>query len=103
MDIDLNKKQQQVLEIIRRYPEAANDEAMLLDRFYHEIENYDDTKSYYWNISRSTRAETITRRRRELFNLGLITYSDNALKVRTEAFNNEREHAAPKAVSWLYD
>ena len=101
--MDISKKQRQVLEVIQRNPQAANDDAALLDCFWREIDGWDETKSLYWNLSRSTHAETITRRRRELFNMGLIQYTNKALEVRTEAFNNEREHAAPKAVSWLND
>lgn len=100
--IDLNLKQRQVLAVIRETPEAANDEAMLLDLYYHKYDNWDDTKSFYWNMSKATRPETITRRRRELFNMGLITYSDTADRRRSEAFNNERERAQPgRAISWL--
>ena len=89
--IDLNKIQRNVLAVIQRNPNAANDDALLLERYWVEIENWDDTKSLYWNLSRSTHAETITRRRRELFNLGLIQYSDEADKERMEAFKNERD------------
>lgn len=107
--INLSNKQQKVLQIIREYPEAANDDAILFDRYWHEIDGWDDTKSLYWNLTKCTRAETITRRRRELYNLGLITYSDEKLKDREEAFTNERERAAQvaspqyEAVSWLND
>lgn len=103
MSIDLNKMQRNVLSIIREFPNAANDEAALLDLYWHKFCDWDDTKSLYWNLSRSTRPESITRRRRELFNKGLITYNQEAEMRREEAYNNEREHAAPKAVSWLRD
>lgn len=101
--IDLSKMQQNVLSVIRENPWAANDEAALLDLYWHKFCDWDDTKSLYWNLSRSTRPESITRRRRELFNLGLIEYSEEAEKRREEANVNERERAAPKAVSWLRD
>lgn len=102
-DINLNSKQRNVLRIINDYPEAANNEAMLLERYWIEIDRWDETKSLYWNLSKVTRPETISRRRRELYNLGLISYSDKTEKERTEAFNNEKERAAPQAVSWLKD
>lgn len=101
--IDLSKMQQNVLSVIRENPWAANDEAALLDLYWHKFCDWDDTKSLYWNLSRSTRPESITRRRRELFNLGLIEYSEEAEKRREEAMINEKERAAPKAVSWMYD
>lgn len=102
MAIDLNKKQRLVYEVIQEYPEAANSEVILLERVWQR-EGWDESKSLYWNLSHVTRPETISRRRRELYNLGLITYSTRAETERTEAFNNERERAAPKAVSWLND
>ncbi len=106
---DLTTIQKRVLEVIREFPPAANDDAALLDIYWHKYCDWDDTKSLYWNLSRSTQAETITRRRRELQNLGLITYSKEATRRREEAFNNERERAGAvlptpgKAVSWLDD
>lgn len=109
MAVDLTQKQKNVLHIIQKYPNAANDEAMLLERYWMEIDNWLDDKSLYWNLQRVTRPETITRRRRELYNLGLIEYTEQADRDRMEAFRNERERAADptgeqtKAVSWLND
>lgn len=100
--MNLNLKQKNVLHIITKYPESANNEAMLLERYWVEIDGWDENKSLYWNLQRVTRPETISRRRRELYNLGLITYSDTALETRTEAFKNERDtHSDYEAVSWL--
>lgn len=98
--IDLNTKQKNVLHIINKYPEAANNEALLLERYWLEFDNWHEDKSLYWNLSRVTRPETITRRRRELYNLGLIEYTEKTIKERTQAFNNESQRAA---VSWLND
>lgn len=98
----LNRKQKNVLQIINKYPESANDEAMLLERYWIEIDGWDDTKSLYWNLQRVTRPETISRRRRELFNLGLINYSQKALDDRTEAFENERNaHSPHEQIEWF--
>jgi hypothetical protein len=85
----LSGKQKLVYEVIQRTPEAANSEALLLERYWVEVDNWDETKSLYWNLQRVTRPATIERRRRELFNLGLIEYSPEALKSRTEAFKKE--------------
>lgn len=87
--MNLNKKQQLVHEVIQRTPEAANDDALLLERYWVEVDGWDDTKSLYWNLSHMTRPATIERRRRELFNMNLIEYSPEALKSRTEAFRKE--------------
>ena len=95
--INLNKKQKLVYDVIQEFPEAANNDAVLLEKVWLR-EGWDESKSLYWNLSRVSRAETITRRRRELYNLKLITYSTDALERREEAYINEKVHAA---VSWL--
>lgn len=100
MSIDLNQKQKNVLHIITKYPEAADNEPLLLERYWVEFDNWDESKSLYWNLTKVTRPETITRRRRELYNLGLIEYSEKASSERMEAMKNEQTYAA---VSWLHD
>lgn len=92
--IDLNKIQREVLAIIRKYPAAADDEALLLERYWIEYDGWDESKSLYWNLSHVKRPETITRRRRELHNKHLIVYSKDSMERREEAFKNERERAA---------
>lgn len=79
-----------VVRICNQYPNAANDDFLLLERYWIEIDGWDNTKSLYWNLQRVTNPETITRRRRTAFNLNLITYSDETLQYRTKAFKNER-------------
>lgn len=78
-----------VVRICNQYPKAADDDSLLLERYWVEIDGWDDTKSLYWNLQHMTNPETITRRRRTAFTLGLITYSDATLKYRTKAFKNE--------------
>lgn len=90
-DIDLSKKQANVLKIIQEFPSAADDDATLLEQYWIEFDGWDESKGLHWNLSRCTRPETITRRRRELYNLGLIKYSDKSLKRRSKAFRNEVE------------
>lgn len=87
--LKLTKQQSLVLGVIQRHPAAADDEMFLLERYWIEVDKWDDTKSLYWNLQRSTHAETISRRRRELYNMNLITYSDKALKSRTGAYKKE--------------
>lgn len=100
--IDLNAKQKNVLHIINKYPAAANDEMLLLERYWYEIDGYNPDKSLYDNLSRMTRPGTITRRKRELREMGLIQYSEERQKETEEAFINERDKASShKAVSWL--
>lgn len=104
--LDLNKKQQLVYEVIQRNPRAADDDAVLLERYWFEVDGWDVTKSFEWNMSRVTRPETITRRRRELHNLGLISYSNDSNRRRREAFKNELEYHSdfsPSEQSFLND
>lgn len=96
--MNINAKQKNVLQIITKYPNAANDEPLLLVKYWEEIDGWDNSHDLHWNLQRVTRPETITRRRRELHNMGLIGYSKEAEEQRTEAFINERDYAA---VSWL--
>lgn len=101
--MDITSKQQLVLLAIQDNPEAANDDALLLSLIW-EREGWDSTKPLSYNLHHVSRPETISRRRRELYNLGLIEYTDKAEKERTEAFKDELEqHSSHQAVSWLND
>lgn len=92
--MNLSKKQQLVLDAINRCPESANDDALLLEQVWL-ADGWDNNKSLYDNLCRVTRPETISRRRRELFNMGLIKYSETSLDERTTAFKNELEIHSP--------
>ena len=89
----VNQKRQKVLSIINRNPEAADNDEVLIADFWRS-EGWDDSRSLEDNIARVTRPETITRRRRELHNMGLIEYSEKASARRYAAFQKERDHAA---------
>lgn len=108
--IDLNGVKKNVYDVIKRNPRAADDDAILIERYWIEINGWDETKSLYWNIPQMTHPETITRRRRELHAAGIIKYSEDADKRRSNAFRNERERSAAeaqpkkepgKAVPWM--
>lgn len=88
--MNISAKQQLVLDAINRCPEAANDDALLLEQVWRE-EGWLDNRSLYDNLCRVTRPETISRRRRELYNMGLIKYSADADKERYDAFKSERD------------
>ena len=98
--INITNKQKLVLDAINSCPEAANNDALLLEQVW-TLEGWSQSRSLYENLCSVTRPETISRRRRELFNMGLIKYSQEALDERTEAFHNEVEEH--HAVSWLND
>lgn len=86
--MNLNKKQRLVYEVIQSKPWVVNDDADLVAAVWRK-EGWDDGVSLEDNIKRVSRSETITRRRRELHNMGLIKYSEGAMEEREEAFRNE--------------
>lgn len=89
--MNITAKQKLVLDAINEHPESANNDALLFSLIWIK-EGWDFTHgTLYQNLSRVTRPETITRRRRELFNLGLIEYSTSAQKARMEAMKAEQE------------
>jgi len=94
----LNKKLQLVYDAIQENPGVENDDIRLLEAVWIK-EGWQDGKSLYWNLSRVTRSETVTRRRRDLHVMGLIQYSDEADQARKEAFESERDiHSGHEAV-----
>lgn len=118
--MNLNHMQQLVYRVIQNNPGVQNDDAKLVAAVWRDS-GWDNDKTLEYNIARMPRSESITRRRRELFNMGLISYSDNAHKRRMEAMENEQNNAAfqqhfgrnvrdelnnrevPEAISWLND
>ncbi len=90
----LNKKQRLVYEAIQEAPEAADNDALLLTKVWLK-EGWSDGKTLFQNLICVSRPETLSRRRRELYNMGLITYSPTALKEREVAFKDERDKASP--------
>lgn len=96
--MNLNRIQKNVLSIIQENPSAANDDSVLIASYWRKYSDWRDDRTLEENIARATRPETITRRRRELHNLELIQYSDEADTRREEAFVNEKQYAA---VPWL--
>lgn len=96
----LSKLQQKVLNVINNHPGVQNNEAALVAAVWR-VEGWSDFSTLEENLKRVTHAETISRRRRELHQMGLISYSDEADKMRTEAFINERE--LHSGTSWIHD
>lgn len=82
-----------ILAIYSRYPQAVNDDAVLLDAVWRLL-GWDESQSLLYNLKRLPRPESITRARRKLHEHGKIVYSKQALERRTEAFKAARdEHA----------
>jgi hypothetical protein len=103
MNPKVNKLQRLVLSVIRDNPGVENDDAALIAAVWRK-QGWSDHNSLEVNIARVSRAESLTRRRRELHEMGLITYSNEADTARREAFINERDaHSDYSTVSWLND
>jgi len=98
--MNISKKQQLVLTVIKANQGCQNNDADLIAAVWRH-EGWTDGRSLEQNISRVTRSETITRRRRELYNMGLIEYSEKALDSRTEAFKSELDNHSD--VRWIHD
>lgn len=86
----LSKLQTIVYEAIKAQPGVQNDDAKLVAAVWRR-QKWDDGVALEDNIARVARAESITRRRRELHVMGLIEYSDAAQDERMDAFKNERD------------
>lgn len=91
--MNVTAKRNLVLQAIERNPEASNDDAILLSEVWSQElaeQGINISSGYLHNIlKRVSRPSTLERRRREVFNAGLIQYSDKALKRRSEAFKSE--------------
>lgn len=85
----LTNKQRLILSAIEMNPGIQDNEASLVAAVWR-LEGWSDFNTLEENLKRVTHAETISRRRRELYNMGLITYSDKSLKEKTDAFIIER-------------
>jgi len=89
--MNLSKKLKLVYDVIQANEGCQNSDADLIAAVWRH-EGWSDGRSLEENISRVTRSETITRRKRELYNMGLIEYSEARLKEATEAFKAERDN-----------
>jgi hypothetical protein len=84
-----------ILTIYNQDPRIASDDALLLALYWGD--EWDYTQSLYSNLKSLTRAETITRRRRELINEGKIKPTIEVLDERMKAFVNERDMHSSQA------
>lgn len=101
--MNISKKQRLVYEVIKANPGVQNNDADLIAAVWRH-EGWNDARGLEQNLMGVSRPETITRRRRELHEMGLITYSKDATEERFEAFKSERDGHSDfvpgKAVSW---
>jgi hypothetical protein len=104
MSDKINKLQRLVLDVIRENPGCQNDDARLIAAVWRK-QGWTDGVCLEDNIAYVTRPESITRRRRELHEMGLITYSKDADESRRDAFVKEVEVHSDyiPAMSWLND
>ena len=83
--MNLTIKQKHVLNIIEANPGVQNDDMKLLEAVWL-YEGWDQTKSLYWNLSRVTHPETISRCRRLLHEKGHITYTKEVEQKRYDLY-----------------
>ena len=87
---NLTPMQRLVLKACRAQPEAIDDDAVLQATVWL-MEGWNDQRSLLENLRALPRAESLSRRRRELVGLGILEPSDEANAKRHEAFVNELE------------
>jgi len=98
--MNLTKLQKVVYNAYLEDSRVVDDDALLQATVWSKY--WDDRKSLYENLKICPRAESLSRRRRELYIMGLITYSDSKLKERTDAFKNERDmHSDNWFTAWM--
>ncbi len=84
----LTKNQQLVMTAYEADPNCVNEENLLLEAVWIS-QGWDNTKSLYWNLSRVSHPESLSRARRKLHELGLITYSKDAENARYSAYKKD--------------
>lgn len=92
---EMSKMQKFVKLCIDRHPEAVNDDAAL-EAAGLELKGLGSYDYFYRLLKRAHRTETLTRRRRELIQAGIVKASDEATKRREEAMSSERDLARTK-------
>lgn len=96
------KVQQTTLLAYMDNKDIVNDRTALLAEVWRRY-GWNDSQSLEENLRKVPSAESVSRRVRELHELGMIQYSQKELERRDEAFKNEVEEHRPAAVSWLND
>ena len=81
----MNATQKLVFEAYKNDPNCVNDENRLLEAVWLR-QGWDSAKSLYWNLSRVSHPESLSRARRKLHELGLIKYSEEAEIRRKEQY-----------------
>lgn len=87
--MNTKKLQQTVLQVIQDNPGVENDDCALIAAIWR-TQGWSDVRSLEDNIERVTRPESISRARRKLHELGLISYSQAAHEMRYDAFKHEQ-------------
>lgn len=94
---DKKKLKQMVVDAYNEDPEIVNNDATLLAYIWGRS-GWNPNDTLLANLLRMPRSESVTRRRREAHEEGLIKYSKKALEDRTEAFINERDSHSSHSV-----
>lgn len=94
----LTKHQQLVMNAYNANNNCVNDDKDLFAAVWYS-QGWNDNNTLAENLSQVANPESITRARRKLHELGMIKYTDKALKQRTEQFEQYREENSNN--NWL--
>lgn len=87
----LTPLQTRVLGIIKRHPNAADDDSDLLSRYWYAFDGWNDDNPLYDNLRKATSPESLSRARRKLHELGYIQYSSEAYEAREKLFKQYQD------------
>lgn len=87
----LDKIKRVILQLYLKDKSIVNDDRKLLAKVY-EYYGWSYRTSIYENLLRMPSAESVTRARRKLHEDGLISYSQKALDMRIDEFNEYRTY-----------
>lgn len=88
---ELSPIQLKVLELYKQDRNVVNFDKLLLTRYWLEFDGWNPKKPLLANMIDMTSAESITRARRKLHELGLIQYSKEANRWREKRYREMQE------------
>ena len=89
MKVNTQDMRHKILKTIRRVPNAANDDKLLIALIWSE-EGWQQGIGIYSNLTRVSSPETIRRTRQKLVEEGLVKPSEKTTEARYEDFRQAR-------------
>ena len=98
----LTTTEQKVFNLYKEDRTVVDSDPLLYERYWIKYDGWDEDRSLYFNLSRVTPAESISRARRQLHADGLVVYSKDVDKAREKRYKEELEahgtHPTPRIV-----